>query len=51
MIAIGIILKCLGFLFVMITLALACVVVFGIVCWVFKTGKDITPENEREEEQ
>lgn len=51
MTAIGIILKCLGFLFVMITLALACVVVFGIVCWVLKTGKDITPENEREEEQ
>lgn len=49
MITLGIIMKCLGFILVMIVLALCCIVVFGIVCWVLKTDVDITQENEKEE--
>ena len=51
MITLEIIMKCLGFILVMIVLTLCCIVVFGIVYWVLKTDVDIAPENEWEEEQ
>lgn len=45
-----IVIACVGFLICAVIFTFVCVVIFGIVWWVFKTEVDITPENDKEVE-
>ena len=46
-----IVMACVGFILCAVIFTLVCIVIFGIVWWVFRTDKDIEIESEKWEEE